>query len=132
MPELRDVSPRFEVKAPAWVRQAIKDEIRGEFSYETGGWLFSHYPPGIHSVSLSRATGLGPSSEHSATHVRLSDVEEVEAEFGAYETSPYQRCVGDWRVHPASDGIPSKHDMRSWASWLKDGSVPLRRADRHG
>jgi len=106
------------------VLSRIEREIREaawafETNVETGGWLYAHFAPDGEELTITAATGPGPSAEHNPDRLRLSHPRELEDELGSPAI-----LVGDWHTHPWRwRGDPtdqaSAADEKAWGSRLE-------------
>jgi hypothetical protein len=132
--------PRYEVQLTYETRRAIEREIRAEAprGLETGGLLYSLYPPGRDRLLVSYATGPAHNSRHSRHSVVIGSIAAVEAGLPDFIRRQGMLCVGTFHTHPSFDAEPSATDRRSWVSMLCRaqpsfiGVIATRDPDGHG
>jgi proteasome lid subunit RPN8/RPN11 len=128
-PELLDVGSGFKVELNATVCKAIEQEVLGaiwEFDsqvVETGGWLYGLYSAENDRVAVVHASGPGQNGSHGAGWTRLSNPDQVEADFSNSLARARLVRVGDWHSHPNDDPIPSDADLRIWGRHSDDAGV---------
>jgi hypothetical protein len=90
---------------------------------ESGGWLNAMYPPEDDRATVVYASGPGQNGSHGLRQVRLSELNQVEADFGDILARARFVRVGDWHSHPVRDASPSDADLSTWARHSEDAGV---------
>jgi hypothetical protein len=100
--------------------RTIEQEIRAEAQrgLETGGLLFSLYPPRPDGLHVVYATGPARNSRHTRNTVKIGTIAAIEADLPDFIRRQNMSCVGTFHTHPDFDAEPSATDRRSWASML--------------